>query len=524
MARNMARIGSAWGFKFSWGLLLIACGSSELKPLAAQDMALMAETNLEHALRGAHQAGSFIADSALLAKTLSSVAGSSCASTAPPCADGAACPSTADTPCETVDWPSVADLQESRQELSDAIDDLVKSLKEKVFKPENLESEDGTSAVYLLSPDTLCTEEDSAGFSAPPPGGAEPTPEPEPPLDSECVERAQRLQPRLRLTSPAPGDVDVSLLLTAAKNNPITLQLHRESVGVVFDLGEIKATMDSIDEPIGNVADGSVAEMRGQLQIELRKNGALDYSFRVNALSALGLTVLDELQQGIVFSLAKSVPAFEIRLDGNARKLIGSYDFGPFDVSGPLNAFVAAGEPAPREKTYTGRLEALLAGCEGIVTFDGQRDKLSWSSLGLGDMSSTLKLDGATLAKLDLNPTAGRHFDLSLERAAEEGLTLAFSPTFDLNLLLNFTPLAQQISDIPKYLLGDTLRIWLDGSAPSVRLEKDQVRVLTGTLSMSSASTPAEGVQIEEGSCLLESKSTQLEHEILSRFRAGPCQ
>lgn len=508
-------------------VLVVACGSPEREPISAQTLALTAETNVERALRGAHDAGSFIADSALLAKMLSSTSGSSCdAAPAPPCPDGGVCPPPEDSTCET-DSVTVSDLQQSRADMSDSIDELLKSLREKVFTAENLESEDGSSAVYLLGPDFFCSADSSSGSAVPTPGGATPTPEPEPVLDSACVERAEELQPRLRLTSPSDGNVDVALLLTSKKTNPATLQLHSDSVGVVFDLGEFKASMDAIEQPLEGVS-----ALSGQVQLELRKNAARDYSFRVNALSALALSTLDDLDQRVSVSLGKSVPTFEIRLDGNARKLTGSYDLGALGVSGPLNAFrdsledpapTAVGEPPPQDKTYTGTIDALLAGLEASVVFDGNEDKLSFRGLGLGDQSSTLKFDGQTLAQLDLNPAAGRHFDVSLERDSDDRTTLTFTPTFDLTLLLDFAPLANQLSNIPAYLLSDTLRVWFDGTAPSVRGELDQLRVVSGTLNLSSASVPMAGVRVPAGSCLLESNADAPEHELLGQFAAGTC-
>jgi hypothetical protein len=521
----MGRRLSVLGVWIACAPLLAACSSPEREPISAQTLALTAETNVERALRGAHQAGSFLADSALLAKVLSSTASSSCESApAAPCADGALCPTPDDTTCE-VDAVTVTDLQQSRQEMSDSIDELLESLREEIFTPENLESEDGASAVYLLGPEFFCAAASSAGTPVAPPGGATPTPEPE--LDSACVERAQRLQPRLRLTSPNDGDVDVALLLTAQKKNPVTLQLHSQSVGVLFDLGELKASLDAIEEPLEGVS-----ALTGQVQIELRKNAELDYSFRVNALTNLALTTLDASNQQVSVSLGKSVPSFEIRLDGNARQLTGSYDLGALGVTGPLNAFrdsfedpapTLPGDPAP-EKTYTGTIDARLAGLEGSVVFDGDHDKLSFRGLGLGDVSSTLKYDGATLAQLDLNPAAGRHFDLALERTNDEQTTLTFSPTFDLTLLLNFAPLASQISSIPAYLSGDTLRMWFDGTNPSVRGELDQLRVLSGTLNLSSASMPSANIQVPTGNCLLESDAAAPQHELLGQFASGACQ
>lgn len=501
--------------------LLVACSSPEKEPVSGQQLALTAEQNVERALRGAHQAGSFIADSAVLAKALSSGSKKDCYST--PCAVGTQCP---EVDCQPEDAVTVADLQDDRDELGDSIDDLMKVLREEVFTPQNLEAEDGDGATYLLGPDTLCEADSASGSPVTP--GSDAAPAPESTLDADCVENAQKLQPRLRL-SPAGSGVNVALLLTAQRRNPVTFELGSDDVGVVVDLGEIKAAMDASGE-----SSDSLAALSGKVELELHRNAERDYSFRVNVLSPVALGVLDDLQQRVDVALGATSPAFELRLDGNARKVSGNYHVGALSVHGPLNAFrenfdddepVAAGTPAT-EKTYTGTIDALLAGLDGGVTLsvDGNEDKLALVGLGLGEQASTLKFDGATVAQVDLNPNAGRHFDLALEKVGDEQVAMTFSPTFDLNVLLKLAPLANQLTNIPAYALDDTLRVWFDGANPRIQSEPDQLRVLSGTLKVSSRAVPQADIEVPSGSCLLDAPSgTPVAHELLSELVAGTC-
>ncbi len=512
------------------GLGLLGCGSSEREPISAQQLALTAEENVEHALRGAHAAGSFIADSTTLAHTLSSVTGSNCAPVASaPCPAGTACPLTPEPTC--TDSVTTSDLQQTRQDMSDAIDKLLKSLKEEVFIPQNLESEDGHTAVYRLGAEYLCKGSASSSPGAPLPApGTTPTPTPEPvepTLDPDCVANAEKLAPRLRLSSPSDGEVDVALLLTDARHNPATLELGTDRVGVMLDLGEIKASLDAAGEDTGNLE-----AMRGKLELELKRNAELDYSFRVNVLSTLGLTTIDDLAEKVAFTLAGHSPSFEIRLDGNARRITGTYDIGSLDVSGPLNAFRdsfasteydASGKPLP-QKTYTGMIEALLGGLNGSVVLDGNQDKLELKGLGLGDVSSTLKLDGTTLAQLDLNADAGRHFDLTITHDSDDSTTLAFAPKFDLSVLLNFAPLTAQINDIPDAYLSEKLHLWFDGQNPSVRAEPKQIRALSGTLNLTSEHVPAANLSVPQGSCLVASDASAPTHPLLGAYSVGACQ
>lgn len=492
-----------------------ASGSSE--PVATSDLALTAQENVERALRGTHRAGSFLAESASLAEMFDSLGGSSESCESGPCTpDG--CP-----PVEcTSDPVTVEDLQEQRADLDESISELMEMLRDEIFTAENLESEDASSATYLLGPATFCESEvfdDDAGPGA--------TPAPPPELDPECVDQINRLQPRIRLSSPSAGNVDVQLLLTSEKRNPVTLELYQDHVGAVMDLGETKAALDAIGEDTENLVS-----MVGKFGVELRKNADLDFSFRSSVLEAIEVVVSNDLDEQVRVALGQSVPMFELRFDGNARQVTGSLDYGTFGVDGPLNAFRSmfadteydpvTGEELPGQK-YTGHTEVFVAGLEGSITFDGNTDRLDVLDIGLGDTSSTLKHDGTVLAQVDLNADAGRHFDLSIQKQPAGEPIVTFSPTFDLSVLLNFAPLANQITDISSSIMNDTLRIWFDGPNPSVQGRDDALGVVSGTLNMTSTSTPAANLSVPAGMCLVESDAEEPAHEFLGALAVSTC-
>ena len=220
-------------------------------------------------------------------------------------------------------------------------------------------------------------------------------------------------------------------------------------------------------------------------------------------------------------------------MNGNARELSGKLDLGAFSLRGPLAAFRSSfeddasydafGDPVP-QRTYTGNIDLSLAGLEAAVTLDGSEDRLIFTGLGFGDTTSTLKFDGTTIAALDVNPNNGRHFDLSVEKAGDGRATLGFSPTLDVSLLLNFAPLANQIADLPDFALGDTLRFWFQGANPSVRAEDEQLRVLSGTLNVSSSRVPAANLVVPAGSCVVSSNAETPEHALLGALSSAACQ
>lgn len=482
------------------GLLLVACGPSSGDEPTATDLAGLAEQNVEQALRGAHRAGSFVADSATVAQSLSSLSPSTeyCVTD---CSGVDPCTETCTPEDNSV---SVDDLQRTRDDLNADIDSLVKTLKEKIFTQANLESDAGGAATYRLGPSTLCASSSSAVSSSSSGGAQGSTTSSETMLDPDCVDQVNQLEPRLRLSSPSAGNVDVDLLLTSAKHDVATLELYKDRVGVVIDLGAIKATLDEVGQDTG-----TLTSMVGKLGFDIVKNADLDFSLRANVIEAVTLGVENQDGEAATYSLGASVPTFELRLDGNARKVTGSMDLGALEVKGPLNAFRDTfdpetydqfGDPLPRP-TYTGAVDALLAGLEGSLTLDGKTDVLTFSHLGLGDASSTLKVDGNTLAQLDVNPTNGRHFDLNV-KDTDAGTDLTFSPTFDASVLLNFAPLADQIADIAPDLMNNTLHLWFDGENPSIEASANQVKVLAGTLNYTSSYDPSANLSVAAGMCV----------------------
>lgn len=545
-------LGSPW---------LAACGTTD-EHVSGQQFALTAQENLEQALRGVSRAGSFAADSAALAKMLEPVAdgdSGDCVAVEPaPCVPGQVCPAPTPAACGSDDGEvTVGDLQETRDEINESIDELVEVLRERVFTPENLESEDATSATYLLGASFYCDESDDAVVPAPTPGGT-PAPQVETGPDPDCIEQANRLQTRLRLSSPSDGNVDVELLISSERRNPATIELHRDHVGLVLDLGEYLAAVRATGQDTGEIValDGVVAA-------ELRRNAELDYSLRYGVRKNVHFaSVGEDTGETTDVSLGASFPVVELRLDGNQRKLTGSYDLGTLGVTLPLENFhddddVSVGVngelPAP-EAPYTGTIDAFLAGIEGSVTLDGTNDELRLVNLGLGEQSSTVKYDGQLIAQLDVNPDQNRHFDVLAKKVDDEHTTLTFAPGLDARVLLNFAPLASQIPDLPDYLLGDTIRAFFSGDSPTIEPSHGQVKVVSGTLNVTSERVPSANLAVPAGSCLIDNEaddeppsasapiptpSTPMPvpvtpaptpepaapaHELLGRFSVGACQ
>jgi hypothetical protein len=144
----------------SWMLsipLLVACAPED-EAVSGQALALTAQGNVERALRGLYDAGSFVADSASLAEILSPIAAGdvSCVDVVPTCPVGQVCPP-AESDCEPEEV-TVADLQDGRQDAKEAIDELVDTLREKIFTDARTWSQRTRSQRPTCSGRTYCVK------------------------------------------------------------------------------------------------------------------------------------------------------------------------------------------------------------------------------------------------------------------------------------------------------------------------------------------------------------------------------
>ncbi len=504
-------------------VLLVACGTDSgegggaaLVEISSRGAALTAQENAEAALRGLLHAGGFMAESATLAESLSSIAGGStesCSLQPVECAESLCDSQVYEEVC-TVEEAEITtgDLEQARQDMHDSLDQLLGFMRDEIFIEDNLESEDGTYATYLLPASVLCDD------SEPDLGAAGRSVVEEDERES-CAEGVQRLAPRLRLSSPAAGDVDVELLLSSEQYNPITLQLYDDRVGVTMDLGELKATVEATGEDLE-----WIGELDGEVGLELVRNSATNYSLRMSLLRDLVLATTNEGEM-VDFMMAASNPTIELNIDGEAKALTATINYGAMNLRAPLSAFMSdeeyddEGNPLP-PKSYTGLIDAVLGGLNGGLTFDGTTDVLRFENLGLGDVRTEVSHDGNTLLSLDVNPDDGRRFDLAV-RQGDNGPTLTFYPTLDVRAGLGFTHIANQVDDIPSAFLEDTVRLWFEGDDPTVELHDEALKVSSGTLHLESS---AESVSVEAGMCLVETDSEQEPASLAGAFGVGTCE
>lgn len=506
---------------------IVACeGEPEQLEISSTQAALTASENAELALQGVIDASDFLASSTSIAKTLNAFGGGgqTCESSGSFCPVGTECP-----PVETVCTSheiSEEDLEEARQEIREGAQDLVRQLRERILIEANLESSTSTSATYRLGVDVLCSDDsDDAPTGAA--GTASDVDSPDADGDADCADEVTRLQPRIVLTSPREGDIDVTLQLGAERHSPLTLELYRESLGLRLDLDEgVEVARDFGEDLQG------LSELSGLLEWQLVRNAARDYSLEFNVLEPVSL-VVESKGDTLTTSLAASSPAWNVRIDGNTNTLSAGLDLGTLRVMGPLRLFASlferdasvdsAGvpgeafdalpepqplpEPEPEPREYTGIIELLLSGLSGTVSYTADSDVLSFTDLGFGDGTSTLKHDGNTLLGLDLNALSGRRVNLEVS-PTENGAEFRISPSFDLKLAFAFEHIADQFEGIADYLMNETLHFWFEGESPAIEVHDEQLQVTSGTLHLDSQADPSVAVTVAAGMCLGEAEGS----------------
>jgi hypothetical protein len=495
--------------------------------ITSQGAALTAVENTEIGLKGIVDSGNFLAESASLAETLNALNGNSttCDVAVAPC--DAADPDCVPEQTEecTNDDVTEEDLQEARDDLNEAIDELVTRLREEIFIEANLDAAgtNETQVTYRLGASVLCkvdaaptTTVDSSGNTV----TIDPAPEPE--LDPECVEKAEKANLRVRLSQPNPDDVDVTFIVGAEDYKPLTLQLYNDRLGLKVDLAEGLKAMEALGEDVEEVDS-----LDGVVQLQLVKKAKLEYALQFSILEDLGLSFHEEDGSNFSYSLAKSEPTVELALNGNTKTISATYNYGAIQLLAPLKSLASMFEddaatdaptlndplaPVPEpepEKTYTGMIELLVAGYTGTFSYTADTDTFSFSNVSLGNKTSTLKHDGNLLASVDLNPEDGRGFDMVIQsEPGSESALISIDPTVDLNIALNFQHVADQVANIPETLLNDKLRMWFAGNEPSFAVENERLRMVSGSFHMSSEQSPESNVDVSEGQCLVSASST----------------
>jgi len=356
-------------------------------------------------------------------------------------------------------------------DLSEPTSELTRILEEQVFAEGNIESSSGTSVTYLLRGDIVCgADEDSA----------------------DCAAQVDDAQIRLVVTSPSPGDIDVAVQVGPQKANPVSFEFHQTSLAAEIDLGGIKSAVSHLQD---GAAEGLPQTLEGRIRGEIRSNGAANVTATLSVLQAINV-VSDE----ITVSLAASNPTLQVTADGTAKTIDALADLGTLRVKGPFFGGDGYWDEELQDwiEEEPSEMDLSLAGASAQTTFSASTETLTFTNLGLGDATTTVKVDGQTILTIDLNKDDGRRFGATITET-NGGAEIEVSPKFDLVAGLNFGNLSS--GDYDEWMLNDTLRILLDGTSPKIRMQDGEMEVLSGSVTLS-LQNAGESITATAGQCI----------------------
>ena len=497
-------------------LALAGCGGDDEKkdpiPLESKKAALTATENIENHLKGLETVLKFIEASALLEETLDWFDGG-----------GMVCSGETYEPGEE---PSESDCYEEEAEdfelefdkLAEGINEW---LMESVFVDSQIETDDGTTVVYLLNAEVFCGDDMEGEF--------------EEEDGPDCTKLMTDVPVRISVVSYNEGNLDIDILFGAESLAPLHIALYGDLVSGELDLAVTREVallyVAAMGEEEALMEIPSVFE--GKLMVELTKESEQKYSLTYSVLETIkaGMTM-----DGDEFSMELGKSSMTATADAAAKTISWDVDFGQLDVTVPYQEFIdawydlggdEAGEgelpeykepPVPADDItdeddevpqVTGELSARLAGFNGSATFSADADNVSITGLGLGSGASFLKKGAATLFSLVMNEDDGWSLDLTIGLDGSE-IALEISPLFDLSMLWNLAAIQADLDEVPEFMLDETFTVLLD-SAPSPAVlftdGTDDVdagmKVTAGKLTMSSSAAPDETLVVEEGQCLV---------------------
>jgi hypothetical protein len=400
------------------------------------------------------------------------------------------------------------------------------ALEQYIFNQANLESSDETSATFRLRGEVICPVEQHCTWDAC--DGTDPScwdtenvcTEGQ---DQECIDGINQAEIRIIATPVGDDGIDLVLQIGPERASPLALQLRSNSITLDVDLAGAKSAVEHIASIAGETVD-MPRVMVGKLRWSLTLNGEQDVTLAASVLEDVAIEVDGE--NGATSLDVLAADGFSMRVQGLLGRLSMDLDAGAVDVSLPYI------DVTPNA-TGSGAFSIHVGGASFSVVLDEGQQSLALTNLGLGDSSLTIAHDATTLFSLDLNPSSGRRFDLSVVPSADSAL-FTVTPQFDLTEAFMLASIAADFPDIEPYFLDTTYRVTLagEGSASVLPIPADELngwygglQIVSGSLTLSAASNGSTSeVLVPTGECLTGTDTPpEGSHPVLGHFVVTAC-
>lgn len=393
--------------------------------------------------------------------------------------------------------------------------DTKEFLEKYVFNEANIVSKTSTEVTYKIEGDNFCKMFSRRRSQCTSGNGKKPVCKTETTVPQECIDMVNEQDVQLIVSQPDKDTVSVKVVLKTA--TVIELLVGSKKVEIKLFLGTIHKAMTAYAaaNPKAKLPKEFPTSVEGAVSLALGYSGTLTFDFSIiEALSVEGKAEGEKYS----FSLAKQASILSASYDKNAKKLSWGINFNQ------IKAALAAKLFDSKEK---GLVEIALGGISASMTL-AAKQAFKVTNIGLGTTTSSLKINGKTIAKVDLNPKHTRKFSLTLKRVGDKP-ELSISPAFDLQAFIDLSSIAEAAKEVGKWAKGNTLQIFLDGGGkdaiilPIKTTGKDRqptLKVKAGTLKIKNITTKKE-LTVLQGACLQLKKDTRSSDDSFLGFFAS---
>jgi hypothetical protein len=338
-------------------------------------------------------------------------------------------------------------------------------------------------------------------------------------VDAECAAGIDDLELRIRATEAGDG-MDIGFRIGPDQDEPFVLELRSDRLSVVVDFADVKDVVVFLN---GGAADAELPKvMEGVIAFSLLVPAENEAEIQFSVREAIRFET-DSSGTGPAMKVETEArdPMFSVRMTEDS--LTMAVDVGRTRVTGPWADIQGDG-------LELGELDVDWQGLTYEIDLQASSDVLAVRNIGLGDGTSTIKLDSETLLSVDLNKDSGRAFDieLTLDEAGLPLLTVA--PGIDLEVSYDLAALVEGGVAVDAPLLSSAYSIEVRGTKPTLQpVEADAltgfpggVRVVSGEIAVS-AEGVADALVVTEGQCLVETIPAPESHPLMGALAAVEC-
>jgi hypothetical protein len=331
--------------------------------------------------------------------------------------------------------------------------------------------------------------------------------------DPTCEASFDRYEVRIRVTHALVG-LAFYLELGPNKLEPLRFELASDRIGLGVNLSALKGSLAYLDQASGE-QHYLPKTMEGAFTVRLQKNGEEDFTLTSSVDQAIKIEL--DGDQPASFSTEAKDPWLELHVQAKDKAASATLDLGTTDLSFPYSPNISASGQAGKT------VSVHLAGASASADLSESSLTVDLKNIGLGNGESYVTLDGTRLLTVNLNPDAGRHFDVSIGMSVG-GPTVRVSPELDLTTAFFYQPLLVDTDvSVPAYGVDSTYHFVFNGGSPTLLPNATGFKVTSGTLRLENKAHADQAVVVGTGQCLVKVTPADGADPLLGQYAEQDC-